>query len=180
MRRKRQYIVLSFASTARAMGWEKECAARGIPGRLIPLPSEITAGCGLGWRMLPEDWQAWQSQLNDAGYDCLLYTSQICKLGAQLLDCSENDVEFDGKTVFTSTDPSESVSLGDIATASMFGHDIPLEVTETHMSPLSPPPYICLLYTSRAVPRLQGSRFRICREDRQHLRHRARCGHRQG
>ena len=69
MRRKRQYIVLSFASTARAMGWEKECAARGIPGRLIPLPSEITAGCGLGWRMLPEDWQAWQSQLNDAGYD---------------------------------------------------------------------------------------------------------------
>ena len=62
MRRKRQYIVLSFASTARAMGWEKE-------GRLIPLPSEITAGCGLGWRMLPEDWQAWQSQLNDAGYD---------------------------------------------------------------------------------------------------------------
>lgn len=41
----------------------------GIPGRLIPLPSEITAGCGLGWRMLPEDWQAWQSQLNDAGYD---------------------------------------------------------------------------------------------------------------
>ena len=58
MRRKRQYIVLSFVSTA-----------RGIPGRLIPLPSEITAGCGLGWRMLPEDWQAWQSQLNDAGYD---------------------------------------------------------------------------------------------------------------
>lgn len=69
MRRKRQYIVLSFASTARAIGWEKECAARGIPGRLIPLPGEITAGCGLGWRMLPEDWQAWQSQLNDAGYD---------------------------------------------------------------------------------------------------------------
>ena len=68
--------------------------------------------------------------------------SQICKLGAQLLDCSENDVEFDGKTVFTSADPSKSVSLGDIATASMFGHDIPLEVTETHMSPLSPPPYM--------------------------------------
>ena len=59
MRKKRQYIVLSFASTARAMGWEKECAARGIPGRIIPLPGEITAGCGLGWRMLPEDWEAW-------------------------------------------------------------------------------------------------------------------------
>ena len=68
--------------------------------------------------------------------------SQICKLGAQMLDCSENDVEFDGKTVFASADPSKSVSLSDIATASMFGHDIPLEVTETHMSPLSPPPYM--------------------------------------
>ena len=50
MRKKRQYIVLSFASTARAMGWEKECAARGIPGRIIPLPGEITADAagGLG------------------------------------------------------------------------------------------------------------------------------------
>lgn len=69
MRKKRQYIVLSFASTARAMGWEKECAARGIPGRIIPLPSEITAGCGLGWRMLPEDLETWNPRLDGAGYD---------------------------------------------------------------------------------------------------------------
>ena len=69
MRRKRQYIVLSFASTARAMGWEKECAARGNTGRLIPLPGEIKAGHSHGWRKPTEDWQAWQSQLNDAGYD---------------------------------------------------------------------------------------------------------------
>ena len=52
MRKKRQYIVLSFASTARAMGWEKECAARGIPGRIIP-----------------EDWEAWNPRLDGAGYD---------------------------------------------------------------------------------------------------------------
>ena len=69
MRKKRQYIVLSFASTARAMCWVKECAARGIPGRIIPLPGEITAGCGLGWRMLPEDWEAWRPRLDGAGYD---------------------------------------------------------------------------------------------------------------
>ena len=49
MRKKRQYIVLSFASTARAMGWEKECAARGIPGRIIPLrPRLADAAGGLG------------------------------------------------------------------------------------------------------------------------------------
>ena len=69
MRKKRQYIVLSFAATPRAMCWEKECAARGIPGRIIPLPGEITAGCGLGWRMLPEDWEAWRPRLDGAGYD---------------------------------------------------------------------------------------------------------------
>ena len=69
MRKKRHSLVLSFASTARAMGWEKECAARGIPGRIIPLPGEITAGCGLGWRMLPEDWEAWTPRLDGAGYD---------------------------------------------------------------------------------------------------------------
>ena len=67
---------------------------------------------------------------------------QICKLGAELLGCGESDVEFDGKTVFVSADPARSVPLADIATASMFGHDVPLEVTETHMSPLSPPPYM--------------------------------------
>ena len=76
MRKKRQYIVLSFASTARAMGWEKECAARGIPGRIIPLPGEITAGCGLGWRMLPEDWAAWQEKLERSAFDAVTSVEQ--------------------------------------------------------------------------------------------------------
>ncbi len=34
------------------------------PGRLIPLPRELSAGCGLAWRMLPGDWQQWQSKLD--------------------------------------------------------------------------------------------------------------------
>ena len=79
MRKKRQYIVLSFASTARAMGWEKECAARGIPGRIIPLPGEITAGCGLGWRMLPEDWEAGRCRLRrrNAGHAIKLHKEKF-------------------------------------------------------------------------------------------------------
>ena len=59
MRVKRSYIVLSFRTTLEAMEWEKQCNARQVPGRLIPLPREISAGCGLAWRMLPEDWQSW-------------------------------------------------------------------------------------------------------------------------
>ena len=60
MRAKRPYIVLSFRTTVEAMAWEKHCEAEHIPGRLIPLPRELSAGCGLAWRMPPEDWQLWQ------------------------------------------------------------------------------------------------------------------------
>ena len=51
MRTKKTYIVLSFRTTVEAMAWEKHCATAQIPGRLIPLPREISAGCGLAWRM---------------------------------------------------------------------------------------------------------------------------------
>ena len=27
----------------------------GLPGRLIPVPREITAGCGFAWKAAPED-----------------------------------------------------------------------------------------------------------------------------
>ena len=47
MRTKKTYIVLSFRTTVEAMAWEKHCATAQIPGRLIPLPREISAGCGL-------------------------------------------------------------------------------------------------------------------------------------
>ena len=50
MRTKKTYIVLSFRTTVEAMAWEKHCATAQIPGRLIPLPREISAGCGLAWR----------------------------------------------------------------------------------------------------------------------------------
>lgn len=69
MRIKRNYIVLSFRTTLEAMEWEKQCHARQVPGRLIPLPREISAGCGLAWRMLPGDWQSWQAALDQTQFD---------------------------------------------------------------------------------------------------------------
>ena len=62
-------IVLSFRTTLEAMEWEKQCNARQVPGRLIPLPRDISAGCGLAWRMLPEDWQSWQAELDQTRFD---------------------------------------------------------------------------------------------------------------
>lgn len=69
MRIKRSYIVLSFRTTLEAMEWEKQSLARQVPGRLIPLPREISAGCGLAWRMLPEEWQNWQTKLDETQFD---------------------------------------------------------------------------------------------------------------
>ena len=69
MRIKKTYIVLSFRTTLDAMEWEKQCLAEKVPGRLIPLPREISAGCGLAWRMLPEEFEQWQNRLDPARYD---------------------------------------------------------------------------------------------------------------
>lgn len=76
MRAKRPYIVLSFGSTVAAMAWEKHCAEKTIPGRLIPLPRELSAGCGLAWRMLPEEWAQWESRLDRAAFDAVAEVMQ--------------------------------------------------------------------------------------------------------
>ena len=69
MRARKTYIVLSFRTTLEAMEWENQCMTQNVPGRLIPLPREISAGCGLAWRMLPEEFELWQHRLDRAGYD---------------------------------------------------------------------------------------------------------------
>lgn len=53
MRVKKESLILTFPTTAAAMQWEKYCIAHAVPGRLIPVPREITAGCGLSWKTEP-------------------------------------------------------------------------------------------------------------------------------
>lgn len=70
---------------------------------------------------------------------------KICTLGAQLLECNEDEVAFDGKFVSRlqpAADGQNSIALADIATASMCGHSVALEETVTKSSPVSPPPYM--------------------------------------
>ncbi len=50
---KRPTLVITFPTTTAALGWERRCQERGIPGRLIPVPVTITADCGLAWAMPP-------------------------------------------------------------------------------------------------------------------------------
>ena len=54
MREKQPALIVTFPTTAAAMEAERFCLAQGIPGRVIPVPREITAGCGLAWKAPPE------------------------------------------------------------------------------------------------------------------------------
>lgn len=55
MRKKTKQLVITFSTTTAAMAMEKRAQEMGISGRLIPLPSEISAGCGLSWKTKPEE-----------------------------------------------------------------------------------------------------------------------------
>lgn len=41
--------LVTFATTTGAMAMERACREEGLPGRLIPAPRRITAGCGMCW-----------------------------------------------------------------------------------------------------------------------------------
>lgn len=55
MRKKCPMLVISFQTTTQALAVDKACKKRGIPGRMIPLPQEISAGCGLAWSISPKE-----------------------------------------------------------------------------------------------------------------------------
>ena len=47
-------LIITFRTTTQAMAMEKFCKEAGAPGRLIPVPKSITAGCGMAWAASPE------------------------------------------------------------------------------------------------------------------------------
>lgn len=53
MLEKKLSLVISFNKTTDAMAVEEYCLKNKIEGRLIPLPKEISAGCGLAWKCEP-------------------------------------------------------------------------------------------------------------------------------
>ena len=54
MIKKELKLVVTFHTTADAMAMEKACKKENAPGRLIPVPRAISAGCGLAWCAGPE------------------------------------------------------------------------------------------------------------------------------
>ena len=54
MRGRGVSVLILFHTTTEAMAMEAACGRDGLPGRLIPIPSFVSAGCGFGWKA-PEE-----------------------------------------------------------------------------------------------------------------------------
>ena len=53
-REKKLWLVATFPTTTAAITMERLCGQLGLPGRLIPVPRAITAGCGMCWAAPPD------------------------------------------------------------------------------------------------------------------------------
>lgn len=58
-------LVFSFHTTADAMHAESIFKAHGLPGRIIPVPRSMSAGCGLAWGMPPEQRETAEALLRE-------------------------------------------------------------------------------------------------------------------
>lgn len=67
MIRKTRRVVFTFPTTTDAMQMESLCKARKLGGRMIPVPGEITADCGLAWCAEPEQEEALLAAMETAG-----------------------------------------------------------------------------------------------------------------
>lgn len=67
--------------------------------------------------------------------------NRICTLAAKMLECDVDDLDYDGRTV-KDIKTGKSVTLQDIGFKAQCFNDYALQVTESHTSPVSPPPYM--------------------------------------
>ena len=72
---------------------------------------------------------------------CNELKKRICTIASEMMGCGETDVEFAG-TCVRRIDTDATVSLTDIAYKSQVFNTVPAEATQTHTSPVSPPPYM--------------------------------------
>ena len=70
-----------------------------------------------------------------------LLKEKMFELASKKLSVDASSLEFDGKRIFC-VEQEKEISLFDLATASMANNEIALEVTYSHSSPVSPPPFM--------------------------------------
>lgn len=86
---------------------------------------------------------------------CMGLKEKMCKIAADLLSCSIDDLVFKGNMI-GKADGSEAVSLMEIATKSMCGNSEATQVTVSHSSPISPPPFMVGMVELEVDPETGG------------------------
>lgn len=66
MREKKQCFVVTYYTTAEAMATERLCKEKGIGGKLISAPRNITADCGIAWSSSPDNKELIIASLSEA------------------------------------------------------------------------------------------------------------------
>lgn len=71
MAKKQPYCVVTFHTTAQALGFNASCDPHELTGRLAPIPRQLSAGCGFAWIEPHENAAALESALADyeLGYE---------------------------------------------------------------------------------------------------------------
>ncbi len=72
---------------------------------------------------------------------CEKMRKNLCKIASEILNCGEDELEYLGDSI-AKKDNSAHVSLTEISVKSMSGNDVPTQITESHTSPVSPPPFM--------------------------------------
>lgn len=74
---KKLCLVISFNKTIDAMAFEEYCLKNSVNGRLIPLPKEISAGCGLAWKCDVDNQKETEKALSNLSIKCDKMTKLI-------------------------------------------------------------------------------------------------------
>ena len=69
MREKKLRLITTFHTTADAIACEKVCMAENIAGRMIPVPRQLSAGCGLAWCSEPGTGEELSTVLKEKNID---------------------------------------------------------------------------------------------------------------
>lgn len=67
MRQSKEFLVITFSQTTDAMAAELLFRDLCVPGRIIPIPRQLSAGCGLAFRTEMDQKQQAQQALIEAG-----------------------------------------------------------------------------------------------------------------
>ena len=68
-REKTMKVVFTFPTTTQAMKMERCAKESEAPGRLIPVPRQISAGCGMAWSAPAEARSQLESLISEKGIE---------------------------------------------------------------------------------------------------------------